>query len=319
MAQYHELNNHYQITNIPGWQALFNRLQVSSGQPIVDIAHEYLYDVGGQGKPEHLYSLRMQGTEKDGVESRWLIVTLGGKELVNDPMSNLRSAEELVETMITLREFNSKPGQVFMCKEQVAIDGRLSPPADSPVVNPEVQRHIFETGLDGTGIDNFFQVYDPLSWLETVGAFQQEHGINLDSGEVIHIKTSREGIETGVYTVQKKITDDKAGVLVTQDGYPFWNYGKPQTSTAEQVVALIEKLRVNFGSIPIGSEFNFNADNVKPLVASMKDGQAEIKLFANGTITITSPGLVNLVTMTAEDADRANELMEKILDLTPKQ
>jgi hypothetical protein len=286
MPQAHVLNNQYLINDVAGWPALFNRLQESSGQPVVDIAHEYEYDVGGQGDPKHIYNIRIQSSSLDLHETKYLIVKLGGKDLVNDPMHNLRSAEELIETMITLREFNQKPGRVFAGEEQVAIDARLTHYG----VNTEVQRFAFESAVGG--INNFFQVYDPLSWLETVGMFQAEHGHNLDSGELIAIKTSRDGIETGIYTVQKTVVSDKAGVLVTQDGQPFWNYGKPQTSTAEQVVALIEKLRKNFGSIPIGKEFNFNPDNSKPLVASVKNGETEVKLFANGTITIYHPGLV---------------------------
>lgn len=303
MAQFHELNNHYQINDIAGWPALFKRLQESSGQPINDIAHEYEYDVGGQGNPKQIYSLRMQSSGEDLHETKYLAVQLGGVDLINDPMHNLRSAEELVDMIIALRNFN--------------VSRLPSLVTDAHGVSAEVQRHAYES--DVGGINNFFQIYDTLSWLEVVGTFQAEHGHNLDSGEVITIKTSREGIETGIYTVQKKVVGNRAGVEVTQDGQPFWNYGKPQTSTAEQVVALIEKLRKNFGSIDPGKEFNFSPDNAKPLVASIKDGQTEIKLFVNGTITITGPGVMNMVSMSAEDTDRANELMERILDLTPKQ
>jgi ribosomal protein L31 len=307
MAQYHELNNHYQINNIAGWPALFARLQESSGQPIVDIAHSYEYDVSGLGKPDHVYELRIQSSTLDDHKTHYLIVNLGGKPLINDPMHNLRSAEELVDTMMTLRAHNKGK-----------LPSLMSTGAPyATVMNEAVQRHALETGLDGTGIAHFFQQYDPLSWLEAAASLR-EFG-DIEAGDTLTIKTSREGIETGVYTLQKVTRDDKVGVEVLQDGHPFWNYGKPQTSTAEQVVSLILKLKEGFGSIPLGGEFHFDADHPKPLVASMKDGQTEIKLFVNGTITITGPGVMNMVAMSAEDTDRANALMEKILDLTPKQ
>ncbi|MNQ11025.1 hypothetical protein D3C85_238790 [compost metagenome] len=53
-------------------------------------------------------------------------------------------------------------------------------------------------------------------------------------------------------------------------------------------------------------------------MATLKEGQNEIRLFSNGTITITGPGVMKIVTMADADASKANELMEQILDLTLK-
>jgi hypothetical protein len=310
MAQYHELNNHYQIDNIRAWPDRFKSLQESSGQPVVDIAHEYSYDVGGQGKPEHIYDIRIQGTDIDGVQTRWLVVNLGGKELINDPMSNLRSAEELVDTMMAIRNYN-----VGRRPEAMAEDT----PDKRYLVNEAVQRFAYEMEMKAGGFDNFYQQYDPLTWLETAAKLKQEHGMDVETGVAILFRTGPAHIDTGIYKIQKVERENAVGLEVSLDGAPLFNYPKPLLKTAEQIVSYILQLQQRFGSLKVGDEFNYNSDNPKPLVASMKDGQTEVKLFVNGTITITGPGLVNMVTMSAEDSDRANELMEKILDLTPKQ
>jgi hypothetical protein len=309
MPQYHELNNHYQINDVAGWPALFKRLQESSGQPEVDFAHEYCYDVGGVADPRHFYDIRIQGTDTDGVATRWLIVNLGGKELINDPMHNLRSAEELIETMMTLRQHN-------LGKIPELINTGM--PDDSYLAAEAQVREQYRTQMAEAGLTNFYQIYDPLTWLETVGNFQQEHGINIDSGELITILTGRDENALGVYTIKKVVTEEKAGLEVTQDGQLLYNYPMPVVKTAEQIVERIEMLRRNFGSFRIGNEFNFDQNNPKPLVATVKEGQNEIRLFSNGTITITGPGVMKIVTMADADASKANELMEQILDLTLK-
>lgn len=280
MAQYLEVNNHYTITDVAGWPALFQRLQESSGQPIVDSAESYSYDASAKGDATGLYEIRMQSRNQSTLDESeptfWLAITKGGEPVLNEPMPRLRSAEEMIEMMITLRNHN-------------------------------VLRY--------AGLDNFYQQYDPLTWLEAAASIR-EFG-DIEAGETLTIPTGPEDSALGIYTLTKVIRDDKAGIEVLLDGAKKFNYpalvGRRPEKTAEEMVKFILTLRWKFSS---GNQFQFNPDNAKPLVATVKDGQNEIRLFSNGTITITGPGVMKVVTMADADASKATELMEKILDLT---
>jgi hypothetical protein len=304
MAQFHVLSNFYKITSLTAFNELLSRLQVVSGQAMEGDRDHYEFNVGPKNDPSHLYVLDFVENEE---REKGINVKLGGKELINDPMHNLRSAEELMTMMITLREFNSKPGREFMGEEQMAVHGYLS---------QEARDDEFRTQMAAAGITNFFQQYDPLSWLEIAHEIQ-EYG-DVESGELVTIKTSVEGIATGVYTIKKVVTDDRAGIEVMLDGQPHYNYPLPANKSAEQVVAYILLLKKNLGTYVPGVEFKHNPENPKPLVATVRDGQNEIRLFCNGTITITGPGVMKMVTMADSDSARANELMEQILELTQK-
>jgi hypothetical protein len=312
MAQYHELNNYYKINSMEAFQELLQRLQAVSGKRLEGDKTTYNFNVGTDDDPRSLYKLTFIKTEEGEGVYAWL----AARELINDPMHNLRSAEELIGSMLTLREFNSRPGRVFMGEQQVALTATLKKPQES--VNGAVaQEH--GDAMEEVGLTNFFQQWDPLTWLETVAKFKQEHQVDLDAGVPIHFRTGPADIDTGIFVLTKVITeDDKAGLEVTLDGQPFYNYPRPELRTAEQIVSYVLLLRKNYGAGKIGNEFNFSPDNAKPLVATLKEGQNEIRLFSNGTITITGPGVMKIVTMADADASKANELMEQILDLTLK-
>lgn len=210
-------------------------------------------------------------------------LTLNGEEVMNMPIPRILYAEERIENILALEEIYGVRA------------GRLR-----------------EAQVEG--YSNFYQQYDPLTWLETAAKIR-EFG-DIEAGETLTIQTAGDGSDVGVYTLTKVVTDDKAGINVTLDGAPKFNYPQPILRTAEQIVSAILNLRRQFA---FGNQFKHNPDNPKPLVATVKDGQNEIRLFSNGTITITGPGVMKIVTMADTDASKANELMEQILDLTPKQ
>jgi hypothetical protein len=279
MAQYLEVNNHYTITDVVGWPALFQRLQESSGQPIVDTAAVYCYDTSAKGDVAGFYDIRMQSSDEDDHQTFYLVITKGGEPVLNEPMPRLRSAEEMVEMMITLRNHN-------------------------------VLRY--------SGLDNFYQQWDPLTWLESAAAIR-EFG-DIEAGETLVIPTGHKDSGVGVYTLTKATRDGAVGIEVLMDGAKRFNYpaivSDHPMKTAEQIVAMILNLRKQYA---FGNQFQHNPENAKPLVATVKDGQNEIRLFSNGTITITGPGVMKVVTMADADASKATELMEKILDLTINQ
>lgn len=260
MAQFHMLSNFYQINNLEVFHDLLKRLQEQSGNLMDGDRDHYEFNVAGTNDPKHLYELEFveNGEREKGINAK-----LGGKELVNDPMHGLRSAEDLMQSMISLRQFNARNNDAI------------------PL-----------------GYSNFFQVYEPLSWLETAGSLR-EYG-DIEKGDVLTIKTSPEGIEGGVYTLVKIIRDGQAGISVNLDGTPTYNYPKPMLRTAEQMVDVILTLKKKFAQGSVGAEFNFNPENPKPLLASVRtDSGTVVQLFANGTIVIQHPGLLTMNTPTA--------------------
>jgi hypothetical protein len=388
MTQINQLTNHYTVNDVAGWPALFQRLQESSGQPIVDIAHAYSYDVSGVGDPKHFYDIRIQSSSVDNHATTYLIVDLGGKPLINDPMHNLRSAEELIETMITLRKYNLDQIPAALADEPDGdhINDTGSPihPVDQinnfyPIVSEEnylagiemlieagadsneertslgfslhghgnrynldkevhgdvpgvsimlnghgvlniplpglisaetmIQQillankaHRFASELHGAvpeGYNNFYPSESPEAWKQMIES--ADWFGDLVNGNPTTIPTGPQGIETGFYVIRAVTRDAKIGLEVKLDGTPLFNYPKPTLRSAEQIVKVILTLRAKFHNPSVGTEFNFNQDNRKPLLASVRTGSGtEVKLFANGVITIQNPGLLSIQTPEAQ-------------------
>lgn len=210
-------------------------------------------------------------------------ITLDGEDLTNLPIPRILYAEERIQNILSMEE-----------------------------IYGERADRLREAQLEG--YSNFYQQFDPLTWLETAAKIR-EFG-DIEAGETVTIRTAGDGSDVGVYTLTKITRDDKVGIEVILDGAPKFNYPQPILRTAEQIVSGILNLRRKFA---FGNQFQHNPENAKPLVATVRDGQNEIRLFSNGTITITGPGVMKVVTMADTDASKATELMEKILDLTTNQ
>lgn len=260
MTQINELNNHYTVNNVEGWPALFKRLQESSGQPIVDIAHAYCYDVGGVGNPEHFYDIRIQSSSVDNHATTYLIVTLGGKPLVNDPMHNLRSAEELVETMISLRKSNL---------ENIAIQAVSE-------------------------ITNFFLIEDEdkhhklVEQLIAAGADHNEHQTSFGFSLMGH--GSR-------YNLDVITRHGKLGMTILLDGKGVLNVGVPKLHNAEDMleqILLAHKTAVfnseKDGLVPLGYN-NFYASAGPDAWKEAVEALGEFGDIVNGnpTTVVTGP------------------------------
>lgn len=287
--QIQEANNHYTVNNVEGWPALFKRLQESSGQPIVDIAHAYCYDVGGVGNPEHFYDIRIQSSSVDNHATTYLIVTLGGKPLVNDPMHNVRSAEELVETMISLRKSNL---------ENVAIQAVSE-------------------------ITNFFLIEDEdkhhqlVEQLIAAGADHNEHQTSFGFSLMGH--GSR-------YNLDVITRHGKLGMTILLDGKGVLNVGVPKLHNAEDMleqILLAHKTAVfnseKDGLFPLGYD-NFYASAGPEAWKKMVEDLGEFGDVTNGnpTTIVTGPDGAGVGTYVLQLVTRGPKIgFEVLLDGVP--
>lgn len=277
MAQVTYLDNFYPIVDLANWPGLVSKLEWTQGKQIAEHANEITFDViGREGRAEGLWTLTMG--EKEGVKG--IFAELDGQIKINDPMfGELRSAEDLVTMLIQLRQVNN-PGQ-FAGRDIDSDDVISRPLQETP---PE-------------GYSHFYQFRDPLTWLEAAARLMPFGDI--EQAGTITIKTSAPHLDSGIYTLTKTTVCGAAGILVELDGGPQFNYPRPHLRSAEDVVDTILKLHAMFSTAePIDrpkfeSAYMLDASPAV-VVASAQSNETVVKLFANGLITISNPGLLTI-------------------------
>lgn len=272
MAQSFTLSNFFPINDITAWPDLFAKLEYAKGSNVASYPAVLEFNVTNGGWTDKGI-WKLEHAEVDGVKG--IKASMDGEEKINDPLHGIRSAENLVEMLLALHEANGQ--------KRMACDVRTDSEAR------EAAQTLYNT------FNNWYQITDELGWLETTGKLKQFGDI--EKGEEVTIKTSCEGLTTGVYVVQMVNRDGHRGIEVKLDGAPLFNYPRPSVRSACQIIEVILKLRGMYvdGVRPRDFQYNFKDGSV--VVASHKSATGtEVKFFENGLITITSPGFIKFNT-----------------------
>ncbi len=293
MAQAITIDNFFPIQNILEWPEAVSKLEWSQGKQFADHTPTVTYNVTGvEGKG--VWELTMG--EKDGVKG--VYAKLDNEMSWNDPtLGGLHTAEDLLTRLRQLREVNTA-GQRGLQDVDTSEFWR---------------QHETSAAMAKGGFDNKFQVRDPMSWAESTQRLMGFGDIEKD-GKVV-IKTSAEGLSTGVYTLTLIQEPDFLGLAVDLDGAPTFNYPRPHLRSAEEIVEVILKLHAMYSKGVRPRDFQFDLKDGDVVIASAKSGQSEVKLFENGLITISNPGLMQLSSTAAENIVAGlGELVDKALD-----
>lgn len=268
MAQVITLSHFYAVQDLTTWPDLFAKLEYAKGGNVATYPNVIEIDVTNGGLDDGKGIWKLENVEVDGVKG--VYAWLDGEEKINDVMHGLRSAEDLVEMILTLREYNSRQR-----------------------MQRDLQTGAAKEPLGEAGFDNKFQVHDPMSWAEAALRLMAFGDIEKD-GKVV-VKTSAEGLTSGVYTLTLIQEPDFLGVAVDLDGGPTFNYPRPHLRSAEEIVEVILKLHAMYSKGVRPRDFQYDFKDGSVVIASAKSATGtEVKLFENGLITITSPGFMKL-------------------------
>lgn len=273
MAQAITIDNFYPIANIIEWPGVVSKLEWSLGKQIAEHAPEMVYPVIGNSTEKGVWVLTMG--EKDG--KKGVYATLDGRESWNDPtLGGVHTAEDLATRLMQLRQVNTPTGHLQDIDTSEAIRG-------------------YETAnkMAEGGFSNFYPITDEISWLEAVAKLTAWGDI--EKMPMIQVKTSADGIETGVYTLRKIARNEQMGIEVDLDGGPTFNYPRPNLRSADEIVDAILKLHAMYSKGVRPRDFKFNFKDGHMVVASAKSSTGtEVKLYENGLITIASKGFMQL-------------------------
>jgi len=293
MAQSITVSNFYPIKDLTAWPDLFAKLEYAKGGNVATHPSVLEFNVTNGGYSDKGI-WKLEHVIIDGVKG--IKASMDGEEKLNDPLHGLRSAEDLVEMLLTLHEVNGR--QRMQADIKTGGDGY-----------PDMK----DWTIGVAGYNNHFQVHDPLTWLETTGKLKQWGDIEKD--KVVTIKTSAEGLTTGVYTLTLIEEPDFLGLAVDLDGGPTFNYPRPHLRSAEEIVDVIIKLYGMYSQGVRPRDFQYNFKDGSIVVASAKSGNTEVKLFENGLITIQSSDLLSISPTAAEAlVVGLGELVDKALE-----
>lgn len=284
MAHVIYLSNFYPINDVLAWPDTLAKLEYAKGSNVATHPSVLEFNVTNGGWTDKGI-WKLEHAEVNGVKG--VNASMDGEEKINEPLHGIRSAEDLVEMLLTLHEVN----------------GRQRMRAD--IKTDQDARDAAQTLY--TPFNNWYQIIDEISWLEVVNKVSQ-YG-DLAKGAEITIKTSAEGLTTGVYSVQMVNRNGHRGVEVKLDGTPLFNYPRPAVRSAEQIVEVILKLRDMYVGGVRPRDFQYNLKDGSIVVASIKSGATEVKLFENGLITIANPGLIRVT------AEHAAAIVQRLADV----